>query len=85
MSALSPEDREFLEFCYAEWEAGAGHSITSKSAMEALSEQALLDLVTTKVPKAIQLWKSGGFGLICQTIKTSGDPYKEVKVLDLLI
>lgn len=85
MSALSPEDREFLEYCYAEWQAGAGQSITSKSALKALSEQTLLDLVNTKIPRAIQLCKSGGFGLICQMIKTSGDPYKEVKVLDLLI
>jgi ribosomal protein L17 len=82
--SLSPEDREFLEYCYAEWSKETGHGITSKTALKALSDQTLIDLIHQEIPTAIQLCENGGFAVICKMIERSGDPYAEVPVLSLL-
>lgn len=82
--SLSPEDREFLEYCYAQWSMKTDHGITSKTALKALSDQTLIDLVSNEIPRAIQLCNDGGFALICQRIKESGDPFMEIEVLSLL-
>ena len=81
---LSPEDREFLEYCYAAWSTETDHGITSKTALKALPDQTLLDLINKDIPRAIQLCKDGGFAVICKMIERTGDPYAEVPVLSLL-